>query len=256
MPPPSSSWLGLTHPSDCAGDAFQLRTWPQRWKSEQLKVAIDVTRRHVNVWLGTPDERNILGRVTGCDRIGWVPNPMGCAELPAVTYRSNRNSVRTVALAGRVDSVKNFAHQLAACALMRPVDVALVFRDPHRLGIASLLSAFNLPARLMPFMPRHEWLAFLRDDVDLVMQVSHTESFNYVGLEALCMGVPVVGSTALRYLPQQWQADPDSPDDIAAIARHLLQDPLSAHEHALKTGNRYAAQMDQAYLDWLCSSLT
>ncbi|MEK9752249.1 MAG: hypothetical protein VW338_03430, partial [Rhodospirillaceae bacterium] len=142
------------------------------WKSEKLKEALQVTKDNPNVSFGTPDERNILGRITGCDRVVWIPNPMGLHELPKPIFRARRKPLPTIVLSGRADPVKNWPHQLAACALMRPCEVALVLRETNRLGLPSLIEAFRLPIRSIPFMRRAEWLKFLQDEADLVFQVS------------------------------------------------------------------------------------
>ena len=215
-----------------------------------LQDTLTVTERNPNVYFATPDERNQIARLVDCDRVQWLPNPVGLT-----THYPPRTSPPVVnpriVLAGRSDPVKNYAHQIAACRLLRPCQVVAVLREHNRINLKAIGQTFHMPIRFEPFMPRAEWLDFLQG-ADLVLQVSHSESFNYVGIEALCSGVPVIGSPSLRYLPEDWQADPDDMDDIADKARAALGD-TGARLRAAVIGHEFADKMDAAFIERLQS---
>lgn len=64
----------------------------------------------------------------------------------------------------------------------------------------------------------------------LVLQPSYTETFNCVAAEATRMGVPVVGSEAIDWLPARYQAQADDAADIARVAESLLRAPNAADD--------------------------
>lgn len=76
------------------------------------------------------------------------------------------------------------------------------------------------------------WPALLRltGHMHLILQPSFTESFNCVAAEAVRMGVPVVGSEAIDWLPRRWQADTDDCGDVARVAESLIKSPLVADD--------------------------
>lgn len=59
-------------------------------------------------------------------------------------------------------------------------------------------------------------------NMDLLMQVSYTESFNVVTADGVAGGVPSVVSRAITWAPESWKADGDDPDDIARVGEALL----------------------------------
>jgi hypothetical protein len=89
----------------------------------------------------------------------------------------------------------------------------------------------------IPLLTVHQtgWLPWPRfrrlvRTMDLVLQVSYTESFNVVTADAIAEGVPVVGSDAIEWLPEHWQARADEPRDITAVAERLLRDPSAPED--------------------------
>src|SRR6185503_16546704 len=66
-------------------------------------------------------------------------------------------------------------------------------------------------------------------------QCSTSETHNLVACDSVTQGVPVVASSALKWTPQSWWADPDSARDIARVAISLIYSPTAAVDglHAL-----------------------
>ena len=82
--------------------------------------------------------------------------------------------------------------------------------------------------------------------IDLVFQVSYTETFNIVTADAVAEGVPVVASDAIDWVPRWWQARADEPRDLARVAEHLLRDPNASND-----GRRaLEAYVEQGVLAW------
>lgn len=66
----------------------------------------------------------------------------------------------------------------------------------------------------------HGWLSHddfleLIKQMDFCLQVSMSESFNIVASDAISLGVPLIGSSAIRWLPKRSQAPMDSAAEIA-----------------------------------------
>ncbi len=77
---------------------------------------------------------------------------------------------------------------------------------------------------------RHHWdfwdkFIKLIGNMDLVLQVSYTESFNMVSADAISVGVPVVVSPPIYWAPGTWTANPDDALDVAKVGIRLLRLP-------------------------------
>lgn len=76
----------------------------------------------------------------------------------------------------------------------------------------------------VPWQPADEF----RDTIskmDLVIQLSATETFCMVAADAVASGVPVVGGPAITWLPEHCVADIDSTNSVADVAVRLLESP-------------------------------
>ena len=92
---------------------------------------------------------------------------------------------------------------------------------------------------------KHRWMPWdkfseLVRTMDLLFQPSFTESFNIVTADGIVNGVPTVVSSAVRWAPESWKANPDSPENIANVGLNLLDNPrawidgkdaLNEHNH-------------------------
>jgi len=74
---------------------------------------------------------------------------------------------------------------------------------------------------------KHDWKLW-RDfievvgQMDLLLQPSYTESFNMITADGIWAGVPSVVSPAIGWAPDSWWADPDDANDIARVAKEIL----------------------------------
>lgn len=76
----------------------------------------------------------------------------------------------------------------------------------------------DLPGITLINHPWAYWDEFIRlvGDMDLLMQLSYTESFNMVTADGISQGVSSVVSPVISWAPDGWKADPD---DVVAAAR-------------------------------------
>jgi glycosyltransferase involved in cell wall biosynthesis len=181
-----------------------------RWLRHQA-VYIDQAQRHPRAWYAAVDERRWLEKLTLRHCI-WLPNPIVIPpELPA----SQLHDPPTVGLSCRFDMVKNIPNTLLGVKLADGFKSLLSFATDAREQVDSLAAVMRLDYDVQDWLPWQEHIERVGRDIDIGLQVSFTESMNYVALEMMLLGKPVVGSKAIRYLPPSWQASADDPDDIA-----------------------------------------
>jgi len=77
---------------------------------------------------------------------------------------------------------------------------------------------------------RHDWQTWdgfikLIGEMDLLIQVSYTESFNLITADGILMGVPSVVSPVIWWAPDEWKADPDDTMNVAETGIKLLTTP-------------------------------
>lgn len=74
---------------------------------------------------------------------------------------------------------------------------------------------------------RHDWQTWnhfikLIESMDLLIQVSYTESFNMVTADGISVGVSSVVSPVIYWAPDSWKADPDDALDVTRVGIELL----------------------------------
>lgn len=87
-------------------------------------------------------------------------------------------------------------------------------------------------------------------EMDLLIQVSYTESFNMVTADGIDCGVPSVTSTAIYWVPDSWKADSDDALSVARVGVRLLTHMRLRKEGivALKKYNKKALKCWRSYL--------
>ena len=214
-----------------------------RWVREQAH-AIKLAAELPNVFLAHVDERAIMGRL-GLKRCIYLPNvvtPPDDQQGPAVDPQQGMVSVT-----GRWHMVKNQLQQLMAVKLAGQ-RALLVMKGRENLQEMTA-AAIGLDFELLPWQSWRSWHQVIHQRVVVGMQASFSESFNYVALEHMQQGRPVVGSPAVRYLPDSWQANPDSPADMALILRRHLADYPGASERARAVAGKVAERNNSTFLE-------
>jgi hypothetical protein len=203
-----------------------------RWL-KQLRGYVELAGERKNCWYGAVDERNQAAQL-GHRRCIWMPNvvhdPLAGDDPPPEVARKPAR----LSLICHPRAMKNLSGQILAAGMIAGR------RSGAELVVSSPKIADSGLENLRPLVPQLSWrhlawadwetyTANVRRYVDVGLQASFTESFNYVGLEHLLCSKPVAGSPALRYLPPDWQANPDDPGAIAAVIdAHLDDYPVRA----------------------------
>ena len=167
----------------------------------------------------------------------WLPN-LYCLDEVFRRKRHWTGGPLRIGLFGANRPLKNFISGAAAAA-----ELAVRLRVPIELLISTgrteggsrravdemVQDVPGLTIRDVGWLSWPKFRALLRH-VDLVFQVSYTESFNVVSADAVAEGVPVVGSDAIDWLPHWWQAKADEPREISRVAEQLLRDPNASQD--------------------------
>lgn len=89
-----------------------------------------------------------------------------------------------------------------------------------------VLDWLKIRYELHPWLPREQLLNVL-GHCRLVLNASLAESFGYSCVDAMGQGTPVVGSRAIRWLPESWKVgDPNDPESVLRKIQHLWEMPL------------------------------
>jgi hypothetical protein len=77
---------------------------------------------------------------------------------------------------------------------------------------------------LHPWMKHDKFVELIRS-MDILLQVSFSETFNIVAADAVVVGVPVVGSPEIPWIANQYKANPNDWDDIVSKMGWALKFP-------------------------------
>ena len=100
---------------------------------------------------------------------------------------------------------------------------------------------------LHPWMDHEEFLELVAQ-MDICLQVSLSESFNIVSADAASMGVPLVGSDAIIWLPRRAKAEVDSSHSIVQAMRRANEVTVHMNHAALED---YLETAVAAWMEWV-----
>jgi len=185
-------------------------------------------------------------------RVEWLPNLIPLDEHWPRPRSAWAGDCLRLGLFGAARILKNgLTAAAAACELAHRLRVPT---ELHVTAIEDEGGTMRAIEELCDGVPhlklvRTGWLPWprvlrLAEHMHLVLQPSFTESFNCVAAEAVRMGVPVVGSEAIDWLPARWQASTDNAQDVARVAEYLIKSP-----HAVDDGRAALARYVAAGLE-------
>lgn len=100
-------------------------------------------------------------------------------------------------------------------------------------NIEAFLKATGHTLELHPWMDHEDFLELLAE-MDICLQVSLNESFNITSADAVSMGVPLVGSETISWLPKWSQAKVDSVKSIVSAMDRADRIGIWLNHEALK----------------------
>lgn len=165
----------------------------------------------------------------------YLPNLYDAAR-PYHTSRNPHNS-RTLKIAafGALRAQKNLATAAFAALLIGQRTnrhVEFWMNCGREGGEAYLLKTIgqmyeNVPYASLKFFPWAGWDEFRLtvSTMDLLLAPTYSETFCITAADACAERVPVVGSSAVEWLPRDWMADTDDVEDVAERGIKLLGHP-------------------------------
>jgi glycosyltransferase involved in cell wall biosynthesis len=246
---------------------------------ELLRSYLSLAEDHENLKVGGNSARFVewLRRAyrREADQTVLLPNlyPLD----PKLTMKAPWDSYSPIKIGafGAVRPEKNFMTAAAAAILIHSIlNVPVEFHmseggegDQGRTSPAIEQMVAGIPGITLV---RHEWMFWDRfieliSEMDLLIQVSYTESFNMVTADGISVGVPSVVSPVIYWAPNAWKADPDDVVEVAEIGLSLLTnsfirsqgiDALRKHnKRSLKDWLRFLDVYKPSYLDSIRSWL-
>ncbi len=212
--------------------------------NEHLR-ALALTERFDNCWYATPERDSGLSQL-GYPRAVEFPNPM---PLPASVVPAAIDPP-TVLIAGRADIIKAHPAAIAAAGILarrQSIRVLVATRNGSNGQLQPFFDAAKIAPERLPWTDYETFAETLRTRVSIVLQPSLSESFNYLALEAMSAGRPVIGSPAIRFLPAAWQADPNHPEQIADLAVAVLAEYDSQSQWARRTAAAVCTAQNAAF---------
>ncbi len=114
-------------------------------------------------------------------------------------------------------------------------------------NIQALFAATGQTLEIHPWTG-HEAFLDLIAEMDICLQVSLSESFNIVSADAVSMGVPLVGSNAISWLPARSQAVVNSASSIADAMRMADRTAVAMNHAALEMYLHHAVKVWMAWV--------
>ena len=114
-------------------------------------------------------------------------------------------------------------------------------------NLRDLAATLKVPFSAEAYRERGAYLEWMRSTIHVGLQLSMTESFNYVCLEHLAHGIPCVTSRAVTFNP--WQvADPEDIEAAAEAVEAILRDYAACSAHALAAAREVQAKHEAEFL--------
>jgi hypothetical protein len=199
---------------------------------ELLRKYQELSEKYPNLKVGGNSERFVEWFEKAYEREAvLLPN------LYPLTYQRQKEpwdgvSPIKIGAFGAVRPEKNFMTATAAAVLIqKELQVPVEFHmssggegDQGRVSPAIGQMTDNIPGFTLV---RHNWQPWdqfihLVSSMDLLIQVSYTESFNMVTADGVLAGVPSVVSSAIYWAPDSWKADADDAVEISEVGINLL----------------------------------
>lgn len=233
--------------------------------------AIKLMKEYLSLEAETPNFHTAGNSEIFCQ---WIENSyeMPCTYLPNMYYLHHKHSGRKrvwnniggvlkIGIFGATRIQKNIVSGVAA-----GIEIASETGAPTEIWIngnrddggkkisdtvrdAAKALCAGLPNVKLIEYPWASWDAFKRviGSMNLLMQLSYSESFNMVTADGASEGVASVVSDAITWAPKEWQAQVDDVNNIARVGVALLNDPEAATKgfDALRKHNK------QSELEWV-----
>jgi hypothetical protein len=216
-----------------------------RWLFAYRKQGVDVAFNSLQT------REDFLGSLC----VGYLPNYYPMRKPRALTPSSDTLNVGCF---GAIRPLKNQLIQaFAAVRYAQKHGKNLVFHmngtrieqqgSNNLKNIAALLEATGYKLELHPWLSHEDFLELVAE-MDIVLQVSLNESFCIVASDAVSVGVPLIGSDTIDWLPKRSRAKVDSVGSIVAAMDRADETTVIMNQESL---GRYLEATVERWNEWL-----
>ena len=85
------------------------------------------------------------------------------------------------------------------------------------------------------------------------MQVSYSETFNIVGADQISMGVPLLGSKEIPWIPEQYTAEPNDLKEIIQGLHEIYKNPIDNVLQLQYSLTKYTEQSKRIWRNYFAS---
>lgn len=222
---------------------------------------IELSKHYHNVFYAHVNSTEVeaFRRIYPCGNIIWLPNVVKSSILEKRSYNSRRTEVFLCCV---WRSLKNMLGQIYAVAY-----AAKSRRIRFSLAVPNVGADDNIPAlievcrklpgidmRMVSWRENQDYIEWMAQNIDIVMQCSFTESFNYVAWEAMDLGIPTIGSPAVTYCPIQ--VNPDSVLEMGQTILQIIENYGSARYEAREFADKERERLNDGFLSTIQQLLT
>ena len=236
---PNTTFVNVNH------SALPHLEQPNQRYLDRFTSSLHSARQVPNIWYASQDDVAVsVGIAAGITRCCHLPLP-----ARVLTPRPPRepNTPANIVIAGRADAIKNNLVHLIACGMLRDSTRLILCLNPDRM-FRNTLHALRLDADVRGLLPHDQWIDLLRDEADLVLCCSHAESYCFIAVEAMQIGVPVVSSSAVRFTPPDQVAPGGTPSAIAETVEYVLSHYPQCVANGIESASTSAKQQRSHYV--------
>jgi hypothetical protein len=199
---------------------------------ELFRKYAELARTHSNLLVGGNSRRFAEWfQMAYLEKSICLPNLYPSQKITSKSWEETFSCVRIGAF-GAIRAEKNFMTAAAAALIIRrtmgvPVELHMTTGGEVRHSM-TLRAIVEMTSNVDGFtLVDHKWETWdkfitLVATMDLLIQVSYTESFNMITADGISVGVPSVISPVISWAPDDWKADPDDAVDVAHVGYNLL----------------------------------
>ena len=209
--------------------------------------ACKTAKKYSNIW-----------SVSQCD----VPDVFGCKRIRQLScpvkihnprlYR-NYNSPVKIVMGGRCCYTKNQINCLLAISELRKIATIELHMclDPSA-ELLDMLNLLNIKPVISKKLKYEDWIQYLYDNADILLQPSLTESYNMASTEAQQLGVPTIVTNTIHAAdPELTVINPNNSSEICEKIIKCINDYELYCSRAIFYGRVSAEKRNKEYLDFV-----
>lgn len=215
---------------------------------------IELSMRYNNIYYAHADsvEVTAICKIYNLGhKIVWMPNVVKSSSLKKRAYDSRCTKIFLCCVWRSLKNMIGQIYAVAGAARSKQISFGLSVPNvgaddkiPMLIKECRGLPGFDM--NMISWRDNQDYIEYMAQNVDIVMQCSFAESFNYVAWEAMDLGIPVVGSPAITYCPIQ--ANPDSIVEMTDRIVSVIVDYDEASMLARQFAGREAVRLNKGFL--------